>query len=424
MRRFCAQLLLVGFSLCFVIGSVAVSDATTKKRIAVIYFEDHSRFDSPTGCGCVPGFIGSIFGTKKRWDLGAGFPKMLNRKLVETTVYEPVSEDELLDAMGFMELSRPILRKMDQAQRAELTKRLKADVLVMGDIRRFNQERLRANASRTLREGGREAQQGSAKASLLAPVILRGSFHRVTVELNMKFYNASGTVVAEPRITTSGDHSYAGTKIASLEASVTEEGTNLTFGQTPDTQRANPRPIVKPTELNQIQFASAEYDRTLFGMVTNQALIKVVVALRDSVGPNFITPWESRTETPKKAQEAAEKVVGGPIKGKIQYVDNENLDKIYINIGSNRDIAINQEFAVYTRGKPVRDLDTGEILTYLEKQVAVVAVSEILNDKISIFRVVEMTEDLKIGDVVREITADADASAQSDSEADTTEEEK
>ncbi len=428
MKRFCSYLLLVGFSLCFVIGLVAVSDATTKKRIAVIYFEDHSRFDSPTGCGCVPGFIGSIFGTKKRWDLGDGFPKMLNRKLVETTVYEPVSEDELLDAMGFMELSRPVLRKMDQAQRAELAKRLNADVVVMGDIRKFNQERLRANASRTLREGGREAQRGSASASLVAPVILRGSLHRVTIELNMKFYNASGNVVAEPRISARRDHSYGATKVASLEASVTEEGTNLTFGQTPDTRRANPRPIVKPTELNQIQFASAEYDRTLFGMVTNEALIKVVLALRDNVGPNFITPWESKTETPKKAQEAAEKAAGkivdGPIKGKIQYVDNENLDKIYINIGSNRDIAINQEFAVYTRGKPVRDLDTGEILTYLERQVAVVAVSEILNDKISIFRVVEMAADLKIGDVVREITPDADAAEQSDPEADAVEEEK
>ena len=77
MKRFCSHLLLVGFSLCCVIGPVAVSAATTKKRIAVIYFEDHSRFDSPTGCGCVPGFIGNMFGTKKRWDLGAGFPKCL-----------------------------------------------------------------------------------------------------------------------------------------------------------------------------------------------------------------------------------------------------------------------------------------------------------------------------------------------------------
>ena len=90
--------------------------------------------------------------------------------------------------------------------------------------------------------------------------------------------------------------------------------------------------------------------------------------------PTLLT---KQRKTPTKAD--------GPIKGKIQYVDNEDLDKIYINIGSNRGIAINQEFAVYTRGKPVRDLDTGEVLTYLEKQVAVVAVAEILNDKI--FRV-------------------------------------
>ena len=298
MRRFCSHLLLVGFSLYFIIGLVAVSDATSKKRIAVLYFEDHSRFDSPTGCGCIPSFIGNIVSTKKRWDLEAGFTKMLNRKLVETNVYEPVSKDELLDAMASMTLSRQSLRKLDQEQRATLAKHLNADVIVMGDIRTFNQERLRTNASRTLREGGRQAQRGTA--SYMAPVILRGSLHRATIKLNMKFYNSTGSVVAEPRISASRDHSYVGTKFASLEASATEEGTNLTFGQTPDTRRKNPRPIVKPTELNEIQFASAEYDRTLFGFVTHEVLIKAVLALRDSVGPNFITPWESKTDTAKK----------------------------------------------------------------------------------------------------------------------------
>ena len=114
------------------IGTIAVSDATPKKRIAVLYFEDHSRFDSPTGCGCVPTFIGNIFGTKKRWDLEAGFAKMLNRKLVETNVYEPVSKDELLDAMALMTFSRQNLRKMDQAQLATLAKHLNADVIVVG----------------------------------------------------------------------------------------------------------------------------------------------------------------------------------------------------------------------------------------------------------------------------------------------------
>ena len=407
MKRFFSYLFMIGFGLCFIIGGVGVSEATSKKRIAVLYFEDHSRFDSPTGCGCVPSFIGNMISTKKRWDLEAGFAKMLNRKLVETNVYEPVSKDELLDAMARMTLSRQMLRRLDQAERATLAKHLNADVIVVGDIRRFNQERLRTNASRTLREGGREAQRGSASASYLAPVILRGSLHRATIKLNMKFYNAAGNSVAEPRVSASRDHSYAGTKFASLEASVTEEGTNLSFGQTADSQRKNPRPVVKPTELNEIQFASAEYDRTLFGVVTNEVLVKVVLALRDSVGPNFITPWEPKTATPNGEETAPAPDPSEPVKGKVQYVDVEHPDKIYVNIGSRRRIAINQEFAVYTQGKPVRDLDTGEILTYVPKLIGRVAVSEILNDKVSIFRVVEMTETLKIGDTVREITPDS-----------------
>ena len=418
------SLFVIGISLCFIIVTIAVSDATPKKRIAVLYFEDHSRFDSPTGCGCVPTFIGNIFGTKKRWDLEAGFAKMLNRKLVETNVYEPISKDELLDAMALMTLSRQNLRKMDEAQLATLAKHLKADVIVVGDIRKFNQERLRTNASRTLREGGRGAQQGSISSSYLAPVILRGSLHRVTIKLNMKFYNVSGGLVAEPRISASRDHSYAGTRFASLEASMTEEGTNLSFGQTRDSQRKNPRPIVRPTELNQIQFASAEYDRTLFGVVTNEALIKVVLALRDSVGPNFITPWEPKTAPAKEGQKTPTMASGAPVKGKIQYVDNEHPDKIYVNIGSGRGVAINQEFAVYTKGTPVRDLDTGEILTYVPKQIGRVAVSEILNDKVSIFRVIETTEPVKIGDAIREITPDSDASEESTSGVDASEEQK
>jgi hypothetical protein len=407
-KRFFSYLLLVGFSLCFIISTAAVSEAAPKKRIAVLYFEDNSRFDSPTGCGCIPSFIGNIFSTKKRWDLEAGFAKMLNRKLVETNVYEPVPKDELLDAMALMTLSRHNLKKLDQAQRATLAKHLNADVIVLGNIRKFNQERLRTNASRTLREGGREARQGSA--SYTAPVILRGSLHRVTIQMNMRFYNASGDSVGEPRISATRDHSYAGTRFASLEASVTEAGTNLSFGQMSDKQRRNPRPIVKPTELNEIQFASAEYDRTLFGVVTNEALIKVVLALRDNVGPNFITRWEPQPAASEKAEGTVSTTADGPIKGKILYVDNENPDMIYVNIGSNKGIAINQEFAVYTKGKPIRDTDTGEILTYLPKQIGTLAVSEIQTDKVSIFRVVEIAEPLKINDVVREITPEAPTS--------------
>ena len=148
----------------------------------------------------------------------------------------------------------------------------------------------------------------------------------------------------------------------------------------------------------------------------------MVLALRDNVGPNFITPWEPKTATAKEGQETPKTVSGEPVTGKIQYVDNEHPDQIYVNIGSNKGIAINQEFAVYTKGRPVRDLDTGEILTYIPKQIGRLAVSEILNDKVSIFRVIETTESLTIGDAVREITPDSTESPESTSEAGSSEE--
>jgi len=424
MKRFCSYLLLAGFSLYFLIGIISVSDASAKRRVAVLYFEDHSRFDSSTGCGCVPGFISKIFGTKKRWDLEAGFAKMLNRKLVETNVYQPVSKDELLDAMAQMTLSRHSLRKLDKAQRATLAKHLNADVIVRGDIRKFNQERLKTNASRTLRESGRESRQ--ATTSFMTGIQVLGHLYRATIKLDIDFYDAEGNKLdvkfydangnAGSLLSVSRNHTYAGTKVASLEASVTEEGTNLSFGQTSDKQRRNPRPIVSPTELNKIDFATTQadvdadhphhYNETLLGMVTNEALIKVVLALRDNVGPNFITPWETQPETAEKKPKAPETAADGPIKGKIQHVDNEDPNNVYINIGSGKGIAINQQFAVYGRGKAIRDVDTGEILTYLPRKIAIVAVAEILSEKISIFRIVEGTDALNRGDEVREITAD------------------
>lgn len=442
----------IALSLCLMIGVIASSGETSEevahpagKRIAVLYFENHTQFDSSTGCGCVPGFIAKIFGTKKRkevvytdkrtefirteviyepWDLETGFVTMLNRKLAETNVYQPVSWDELLDAMAQMTLSRDRLKKMDTAQRAKFARLLNADVLVTGDIRRFNQERLRANASRTLQEGGRQAGQGTA--SFMTGIQVMGYLHRATVKLDMRCYDAHGEpikfrdkaediMVTELPIVASRDHSLAGTRAAALEASVTEQGTNLSFGQTRATEQKNPNPIVGPIELNKIKFASQEYDKTLLGMVTNEALTQVVIALRDDVGPNFITPWETRPATAEAETKPAETASAGSISGKIQYVD-EALGYIYVNIGSARGIAINQHFAVYSRGKPIRDIDTGEILTYARRKVAIIAVANILNDKVSICRLVEGTDTLKIGDVVQEMPSEEEEAAPPESQ--------
>ena len=417
MNKFFAFLFITIFSLYMIVGIAAIGGATaekephpSEKRVAVFYFQDNSNFDNPVGCGCIPNFVGAIFSTKKMWDLEAGFATILDRKLAETTVYQPVSRDELLDAMAQMTISRHNPMKLTKDQRAELAKLLNADVLVVGEIKDFGQTRMKANASRSLTESGREAQAVPISASYMTRFAAMGHRNRAFVKLNMKFYEASGNEIAAVPINVSRRDSLVGTNIAGLKASVTESGTEFQFGQTKEKQGKLFRPITKPTQLNKIKFASPEYDKTLFGMATNEALIKTVIALRDSFGPNFITPWETPTEKDDQKQQVDEAMAKRPIK--ITYVDTDNQDMIYINAGSAKGLAIGQQFAVYTDGAPIRDVDTGEILDYTKKKIATVSITEILSNKLSVVKIVEKTGDIKRGDLLKSLTTDDDPKEQ------------
>ena len=412
MRRYIQILLITTLSYgTFFLLAVAVVDAHTTtdteephpstKRIAVLYFEDNSNFDSSTGCGCVPNFIGRIFSTKKKWNLETGFATILNRRLAETTIYQPVTKDELLEAMAQMTLSPDSLKKLNKEQRAQLAKLVSADIIVMGDIKDFAPStRMKANASRTLREGGREANNMSA--SYRTGFAVMGYIYKALVKLNAKFYDASGNEIATIPINVKHYHRLAGTQVSGLEAAITESGTILRFGQMSEQHGNNVRPIVKPKELDKIKKMTApEFDKTLIGIVTNEALIKVVLAIRDNYGPNFITPWEVNPEESEQEIKVDEEAMKRPIK--VTYVDSENANMIYINAGSARNLAIGQQFAVFTRGEPIRDIDTGEILDYAPKRIATVTVNEIRNDRLSVVKVIEQEGELKRGDMLKTI---------------------
>ena len=412
MKRYCQILLLtILISSVFPLVTVAeYANTTTEKphpstkRIAVLHFEDNSNFDSPTGCGCVPNFIGIIFGTKKKWNLETGFATILNRRLAETTIYQPVTRDELLEAMAQMTLSPRKLKKLNKEQRSQFAKLVNADVIVMGDIKDFAQTRMFANASRTLREGGREAN--TVTASYRTGFTAMGYSYKAIVKLNARFYDASGNEIATIPINVKRYHRLAGTQVSGFRASVTESGSDVGFGQMSEQHGKNVRPIVKPTELNKIKnITSPEFDRTLYGKVTNEALIKVVLALRDNYGPNFITPWEDNSENDTENTEEKMKVDAAAMQRpiKVTYVDSENANLIYINAGSARNLAIGQQFAVFTRGEPIRDIDTGEILDYAPKRIATVSINEIRNDRLSIVNIIDQKEELKRGDMLKSI---------------------
>ena len=384
--------------LCLLILLVPSSFAAPK-RVVVLYFEDHSRFDHPTGCGCIPtGPFGKFFGGRKghtRWHLKEGFTELLNRKLGQSEVYEPVSQDELLDAMAESGLSRRGLRS-DPEKRAQLAKTLKVQALIVGDIRKFNQERVKANAGRLIRQGGQG--YGSATASYVGGVQLMGSLYVASIQLEMQFFGTSGTEIDNPKIAARKQHQIGGTRIGPFEAVVTEQGTELQFGQSPGLKR-NPRPIVAPSELNKIEFGSEQYNKTLFGMATNDALHKIVLALRENIGPALpgaeITVQNNRS---KSGQPSPQPTV---IQGSIVYVDSEDPENTYINVGSAKGVTLNQQLRVYT-AESLIDPDTGDVLGVIPKQVGVIKVVEVQSDRLSRAQIIEGFGKIKKGDRVRE----------------------
>ena len=384
--------------LCLLILLVPSSFAAPK-RVVVLYFEDHSRFDHPTGCGCIPtGPFGKFFGGRKghtRWHLKEGFTELLNRKLGQSEVYEPVSQDELLDAMAESGLSRRGLRS-DPEKRAQLAKALKVQALIVGDIRKFNQERVKANAGRLIRQGGQG--YGSATASYVGGVQLMGSLYVASIQLEMRFFGTSGTEIDNPKIAARKQHQIGGTRIGPFEAVVTEQGTELQFGQSPGLKR-NPRPIVAPSELNKIEFGSEQYNKTLFGMATNDALHKIVLALRENIGPALpgaeITVQNNRS---KSGQPSPQPTV---IQGSIVYVDSEDPENTYINVGSAKGVTLNQQLRVYT-AESLIDPDTGDVLGVIPKQVGVIKVVEVQSDRLSRAQIIEGFGKIKKGDRVRE----------------------
>ncbi len=375
----------------------APSSFAAPKRVVVLYFEDHSRFDHPTGCGCIPtGPFSGLFGGRKhhkRWHLKEGFTELLNRKLEQSEIYEPVSQDELLDAMAEAGLSRRALSK--SKNRAQLAKALKVDALIVGDIRKFNQERVKANAGRLISQGGRGYQ--GATASYIGGVQLRGSLYIVSIQLEMQLFGKSGAEIGMPKISARKQHQLGGVNIGPLDGVVTEQGTELQFGQSPGLKR-KPRPIVAPSELNRIEFGSEQYDKTLFGMTTNDALHKIVLALRENIGPAL--PGSDTTVQNQKSQPGQPSPPAPAIQGSIVYVDAADPENTYINIGSAKGVAIQQQLKVYTTESLV-DPDTGDVLGVIPKPVGVIKVIEVQSDRLSRVEIIEGFGKIKKGDRVK-----------------------
>ena len=390
--------------ICFCLILITTLGFGGGKRVVVLAFEDHSRFDSPTGCGCIPtgGVLGKIFGGTKRrtdWDLSAGFRTLLNRKLAQTQVYEPITQDEIMDGMAKLRISRKSVMSSAKS-RDQLLKELNAEVIIIGDVRKFNQERVRANASRSLIEGNTGNASNSMRNMPLGYMTgyeMIGYLYSATVDLNADFFGTAGRKIATRKISARKRHQLGGAKMAAFEAGTTEQGSEFRLGQSPASEeKKRLRPIVDPAILRKIGFGSPTFDRTLFGLATDEVLGKVVQALREVIGPELIA------DNLNSGSKDSRKTVTKEFAGKIIYADLENPDQCYINIGSARNIAVQQKLEV-NAAEPLVDPDTYEILGYLSRKIGIIEVTEIQTDRLSKVRIIEGFGKIKIGDEVKVI---------------------
>ena len=370
--------------------------------MAILSFEDHSRFDSPTGCGCIPtgGLIGKIFGGTKRrtdWDLSSGFRILLNRKLAETGVYEPLTQDEIMDGMAKLRISRRSIMSNAES-RDKLLKELNTEVIIIGDVRKFNQERVRANASRSLIEGSSGStgrNMHNMPLGYMTGYQMVGYVYSATVNLNADFFGASGEKIATRKVSARKRHQLGGAKIAAFQAVTTEQGSEFRLGQSPKSEEKKKlRPIVDPALLRKIGFGSPTFNRTLFGLATDEALDKIVLALREVIGPELVA------DNLNSASKNSQKPVNREIIGKIIYADPDNPDQCYINIGSAQSVTVQQKLVVST-AEPLVDPDTNEVLGYLSKKIGMIEVTEIQTDRLSKVRIIEGFGKIRKGDEVK-----------------------
>ena len=89
------------------------------------------------------------------------------------------------------------------------------------------------------------------------------------------------------------------------------------------------------------------------------------------------------------------------VQGAIVYVDSEDPENTYINIGSAKGVAVDQQLRVYTTESLI-DPDTGDVLGVIPKPVGVVKVVEVQSDRLSRVQIIEGFGEIKKGDRVKQ----------------------
>jgi hypothetical protein len=334
----------------------------TLEKVAVLYFTDHSGFDSGGVFSIWP--LNVIFGTgqkREKWDLPSGFRDMLNEKL--TKIGYNVIESSRIDE---------VLRETKNGNMEELAGKLNADIIIVGDIKKFEQHRARVSS-----QGATKVASGDYM-TMGAMGGVGGFFYSSTVNTRMIIYDSSGEEIENSDFNSKKDLQdfYMGVGPMTYHKGDTKNDEN-------DSKQKEP--VVDYKKLDNMKFGSDEFKNdTLFGLATTDVMDKIVAKLGENLRPSDLVK----------------------IQGKIIYVgtgDRLKENEVYINLGASDGIRPGVRFGVYVEELKLTDPDSGkELGTAPEEKIGSVKITKIEADHLSIAEIVEKTKDIGRGNIVKQ----------------------
>ena len=357
--------------LVVMIALPSLSKAQTGKKVAVVYFLDHSKFDRGSGCGFISlGPLNSIFGIgqkKEKWELASGFRDILNESLKNSgyNVIEPSYVEDVIKDSGKDNL-------------VGLARKLGADVLIIGDITKFEQHRTRISSSGPTNASANTGGDMNITMNLMGGI--GGYYYASSVKTTVTLYDNSGDEIDKANIESKKDLQDFTVGMGPFSKSYQGGEAN---------KKGDPKkkdPIVEYQKLDKMKFGTDVFmNQTLFGLATTDVMNQIVAKVGNHVEP-----------APKTKSS---------VEGKIIYVgDNKHLkeNEAFIDLGAADSLTVDSKLGVYIEELTLTDPDTGKELKKIpEKKVGLIKVSKIEADHLSVAEIVEGLGEIKKGNIIR-----------------------
>ena len=244
--------------------------------------------------------------------------------------------------------------------------------MIVGDIRKFEQHRMRASSQgpTTLGAGG-----GMEMAAMGG---VGGFFYSASVKTNLSLYDSSGDELEASAVNSKKDlrDFYMGVGPMTYHRGDREDENYVSKKQPP---------IVSYKKLDTVKFGSDEYkNRTLFGMATMDVMDDIVGKIDEYLAPEELSDTQ----------------------GKIVYVgtgDRLKENEVYINLGAGDGIKAGLKLGVFVKGIQLTDPDTGaELGTVAEQRVGSIKISRVEAEHLSLAEIVEKTSQIEQGNIVKQ----------------------